>query len=196
MGVLLAYLPTCPTTIPGDNPSCAGLSEWYSPAEPGTGLHPRPSDASTLKTYFPEIDDSWRSVWYPPRLGENFAALHDRAAGFLTVFVPEVQRRFAGRHKRILLVSHAATVIALARELVGDRDLSFRVACCSITVLDHKVAAATAEGDTVSLAVVGGWTARSLADGGHLKDGLQRAWGFEDALLKNGEVRISFIFEL
>jgi transcription factor C subunit 7 len=180
--------PPSPATIP------AGISEWYSPAEPGTGLHPRPSDASTLRAYFPEIDDSWSSVWYPTRLGEDFAALHDRVAGFLSVFVPEIERRFAGKHKRILLVSHAATVIALTRELVGDRDLSFKAACCSITVLDSKVAAA-AEGDAGPPAVVGGWAVRLLADGGHLKQGLLRAWGFEDTVLVNGEVRI-FILEL
>lgn len=128
-------------------------------------------------------------MWYPSRQGENLTALHDRAAGFLNVFVPEIERRFTGKHKRILLVSHAATVIALTRELVGDRDLSFRVACCSITVLDSKVAAA-AEGDTVPPAVVGGWAVRLLADGSHLKGGLQRDWGFEDAVFVDGEVRI------
>jgi transcription factor C subunit 7 len=133
-------------------------------------------------------------VWYPSRLGEDFAALHDRIAGFVTVFVPEVQRRFSGKHKRILLVGHAATVIALARELVGDRALSFRAACCSITVLDHKVAA-VAERDMVPPAVDGSWTVRLLADGSHLKDGLQRTWGFEDAVLLDGEVRV-FILEL
>ena len=125
-------------------------------------------------------------MWYPSRLGENFAALHDRIAGFVDVFVPEVQRRFVGKHKRILLVSHAATVIALTRELVGDRDLSFKAACCSITVLDRKAAAA--EGDPVLPAVVGDWAVRLLGDGSHLKDGLLRAWGFEDAVLENGEV--------
>ena len=61
-------------------------------------------------------------------------------------------------------------------------------------MLDSKVAAA-AEGDAVPPAVVGGWTVRLLADGGHLKDGLQRAWGFEDAVLVGGEVRV-FILDL
>jgi len=162
-----------------------GISEWYQPVEPGTGLHPRPSSATALKAYFPEIDDSWSSVWYPTRKGESLAALHDRVAGCLTVLVPEVQRRFSGAHKRILLVSHAATVIALARELVGDRDLSFQAACCSLTVLDRNkdAAAATARG-----AVVGGWTAILLGGGEHLKDGLQRPWGFSDVPIADGKI--------
>jgi len=159
-----------------------GITEWYSPVEPGTGLHPRPSSANVLKAHFPEIDDSWSSLWYSSRKGEDVDGLHDRIAGFLTVFLPEVQRRFSGAHKRILLVSHAATVIALAQELVGERSLSFRAACCSLSVLDRKV------GDAAQLAAVGGWTARVLSDGSHLKDGAQRDWGFEDIQIADGKV--------
>lgn len=184
--------PTFITHLPHPHPATtlAGLSEWFYPVEPGTGLHPRPSDAGAQKAYFPEIDDSWSSVWYPSRLGEGLAAVHDRARGFLTVLIPEVQRRFGGHHKRILLVSHAATIIVLARELTGNRNLSFRVACCSLTVLDHKVAPAS-EGDSPPPTVVGSWTARSLGVGDYLKDGLLRAWGFEDAVITDGgEVRI------
>ena len=114
-------------------------------------------------------------------------ALHDRLAGFLSTLIPEVQRRFAGAHKRILLVSHAATVAALARELVGDRNLSFQVACCSLTVLDRKDAGA---GESTQRTAIGDWRVRLLGDGGHLKDGPQRAWGFMDALIADGEVSV------
>jgi len=109
-------------------------------------------------------------------------ALHDRVAGFLAVLIPELQRRFAGVHKRIVLFSHAATVAALAPELVGDRNLSFQVACCSLTVLDRKDAVA---GESAQRTAIGDWRARLLGDGRHLKDGLQRAWGFMDT---DGEV--------
>ena len=129
-------------------------------------------------------------MWYPTRKGETVAALHDRLAGCLTVLVPEVQRRFAGAHKRILLVSHAAAIIALVHELIGDRSLSLRVACCSLTVLDRNkdTTAAGSEGDSARGAVVGGWTAILLAGGEHLKDGLQRAWGFPDVPIADGKV--------
>jgi len=156
-----------------------GISEWYSPVEPGTGLHPRPSSANELKAHFPEIDDSWSSLWYPSRKGEEVEGLYDRIQGFLAVFLAELQRRFSGTHKRILLVGHAATVIVLAQQLMGER-ISFRAACCSITVLDRKV------GDAKPL--VGGWTARLLGDGSHLKDGAQRDWGLEDIHLADGKV--------
>ena len=117
-------------------------------------------------------------------------ALHDRIAGFLKVLIPEVQRRFAGAHKRILLVSHAATVAGLARELVGDRNLSFRVACCSLSVLDRKDAVNPVAGESAQRTAIGNWGARLLGDGEHLKDGLQRSWGFMDAAIADGEVSV------
>jgi len=49
-------------------------------------------------------------------------------------------------------------------------------------VLDRKV------GDAAQLAAVGGWTARVLNDGSHLKDGAQRDWGFEDIQIADGKV--------
>lgn len=156
-----------------------GLSEWYSPVKAGTGLHPRPASASELKKYFPEIDDSWSSIWYPSRKGEDVEQVHDRVAGFLKLFVPEVERRFSGKHRRILLVSHAATVIALARELLGNRGLPLRIGCCSLTELHRK--AGTDQ-------VLGAWDAKTLGDGAHLKEGASRDWGFEDIEIADGKV--------
>ncbi|KAI9063023.1 phosphoglycerate mutase-like protein [Trametes sanguinea] len=156
-----------------------GLSEWYSPVAPGTGLHPRPASASELRAYFPEIDDSWKSIYYPSRKGEDVPAVHDRANGLMRALIPTIERKFSGKHKRVLLVSHAATVIALTRELVGNRELPLRVGCCSITEL-HRQPGATSS--------VGSWVAKRLADGAHLKDGASRDWGFEDIVIQDGHV--------
>jgi transcription factor C subunit 7 len=126
-------------------------------------------------------------VYYPSRKGEGMVGLHDRVAGFLAALIPEVQRRFAGVHKRIVLVSHAAPIAALAHELVGDRNVSFRVACCSLTVLDSKDAGV---GESAQHTAIGSWSARLLGDGTHLKDGPQRAWGLMDATIVDGEVSV------
>ncbi|OBZ80048.1 hypothetical protein A0H81_00760 [Grifola frondosa] len=155
-----------------------GLSEWYSPVVPGTGLHPRPASATSLRAHFPEIDESWSSIYYPSRKGEDVDECHGRANGLLSALIPEVERRFSGRHKRILLVSHAATVIALTRELVGDRNLPLRVGCCTLTEVHRN-------GRTPK--PVGYWEAKRLVDGSHMRGGASRDWGFDDIVIANGK---------
>ncbi|KAI0793464.1 phosphoglycerate mutase-like protein [Abortiporus biennis] len=156
-----------------------GLSEWYSPVVPGSGLHPRPANATSLRNYFSEIDESWSSIYYPSRKGEDVDECHDRAGNLLHALVREVQRRYDGNHKRILLVSHAATTIALTRELLGDRNIPLRVGCCSITEVKKKPDAST---------VLAGWEPKRLACGAHLKEGATRDWGFEDIVIADGKV--------
>lgn len=77
-------------------------------------------------------------------------------------------------------MSHAATVIALVRTLLGDRKLPLRVGCCSISEFVRK--------EEKDWKVIGGWEAKRLGDGSHLKDGALRDWGFEDVEIANGEV--------
>ncbi|KAH9937651.1 uncharacterized protein B0H18DRAFT_1113457 [Fomitopsis serialis] len=143
------------------------------------GLHPRPSAATALRTYFPDIDDSWSSIWYASRKGEDVDQCHDRCHGFLSALIPEIERRYGGKHKHILLVSHAATIIALARELLGDRNLPLRVGCCTVSEFNPK---------SEVNATVGTWEASRLADGSFLKEGAMRDWGFEDIQIANGKV--------
>ncbi|KAF7791896.1 hypothetical protein EIP86_002920 [Pleurotus ostreatoroseus] len=156
-----------------------GLCEWYSHVKPGTGLHPRPAQPAVLRQWFPEIDAAWQPIYYPSRKGEDIAECHDRTAAFLSALVPEVERRFAGRHKRILLVSHAATIIALNHELLGDREVPMRIGCCSLTEMRRKEEAEK---------VVGGWAPVRVGDGSHMKEGSTREWGFEDVMVKDGQV--------
>jgi len=159
-----------------------GISEWYSPVKPGTGLHPRPGSAASLQPYFSEIDPTWSSVWYPSQKGEDVLEVHDRTDSFLEVFFPQLERVFPGKHKRILMVSHAATVITLARSLVGDRDLPLRVGCCSLTELVPKLQ------ENGKQRILGAWDAKKLADGSHLPQGSLREWGFEDIEIEAGKV--------
>ncbi|KAH7915802.1 histidine phosphatase superfamily [Hygrophoropsis aurantiaca] len=163
-----------------------GLSEWYSPAAPGTGLHPRPAPAAELQAYFPTIDPVWSSLWHPSRRGEDLPQLHARTAGVLGALIPEIEARFPGA-KRVLLVSHAATVIALARALLGEPALPLRVGCCSLTEVVRREGAETGTGRG-TVGVLGGWRALRLVDGAHLKEGASRDWGFEDIVIANGKV--------
>ena len=160
----------------------SGLSEWYSPVVPGTGLHPRPGSATSLQAYFPEIDNSWSSIWYPSRRGEDIEELYVRVAGFLDMFIPMAERRWPGMHQRILLVSHAATVISIAQTLLADRSIPLRVGCCSLSELVRMNESST---------LFGGWEAKRLANGTHLKDGNMREWGLEDIKIANGKVSFS-----
>ena len=158
-----------------------GLSEWYSPVKAGTGLHPRPSSAHALRDHFPHIDPSWASRWYPSRKGETVEVAHARSGGTLELVIPTLQRLHPDKnHRRVLLVAHAATVIALTRELAGDRELPMRVGCCSLTELRRK------DG---RLDVLGAWDVVKLADGSHLEKGAAREWGFEDIVIdEHGKV--------
>ena len=96
---------------------------------------------------------------------------HDRIYEYLSAFIPRVEK-LNPQHKVIMLVSHAAPVVALARGLRGDRELPLRVGCCSLTEFVRK------EGEDWK--VIGGWKARKLASWAHLKDGASREWGFAD----------------
>ncbi|KAI0348007.1 phosphoglycerate mutase-like protein [Trametopsis cervina] len=157
-----------------------GLSEWYSPVEPNSGLHPRPAAAEDLQKYFSEIDPSWSSIYYPSRKGEDVGQCHDRVEGTLKALIPEVEHRFEGKHKRILLVSHAATIIAVNRALLGDREAAMRIGCCSMSEFKRT---SGPEGE-----IVGGWDAVKLGDGSHMKEGSTRDWGFEDIVIDKGQV--------
>ena len=107
--------------------------------------------------------------------------MHDRTDGYLSVFIPHVERLYP-QHKVIMLVSHAATIIALIRSLHGDRELPIRVGCCSLTEVVRK------EGGDWK--VIGGWEVKKLADGAHLEGGAPRDWGIEDIEVAHGKVMI------
>jgi hypothetical protein len=117
--------------------------------------------------------------------------LYNRLAGFVSVFVTELQQHFAraaSPPRWILFIGHATSVIRPVQAWLGDWNISFLAACCSITVLDCKTVAQTslAEGDVVS--ADGDWIPRVLGGGDHLKDGLLQGCGFEYVKFEDGKV--------
>ena len=162
-----------------------GISEWYSYVKPGTGLHPRPALPTTLKRFFLEISDSWSPLYFPTRKGESVEELHDRVGSFLELMHQRLEAPTSKQHTKVLLVSHAATVIALAHELLDDRDREMRIGCCTLTTLRRK--------DNPD-SVKGSYTDEAVASAAHLKrqDDL-RDWGFQDIVLDtSGEVRLTW----
>ena len=116
-----------------------GISEWYCPVAPGTGLHPRPGSSESLQSFFPEVNTtSWPTLLYPSRKGETIEPVHDRIDTFALVFLPALERCLPGRHQRLLFVTHAAIAIALVRTFVGDRGIKMKAVCCTLNVLEKK----------------------------------------------------------
>ena len=152
---------------------------------PGSGLHPRPGSADSLKEFFSEVDASWSTLYYPSRRGETVDEVLDRADAVCKALIPTIASRRPRDidHSRVLLVSHAATVIALTRSLIGNRDLPLLVGCASLTVLDRKE-------DVPSGSVIGAYNPTKLAVGDHLKEGASREWGFRDIEISKGQVSV------
>ncbi|KAN0100662.1 Histidine phosphatase superfamily [Tylopilus felleus] len=156
-----------------------GLSEWYSTVAPGTGLFPRPKNAVELRALLPEIspswntveiDPSWSSIWLPSRKGEDVEGIHARMSDVLMRLVHQIDMRSdMCHHKHILLLSHAAPIIAMCRHLLAQPDLPLRVGCCTLSQFTRKHGAK------------GEWGAVLLASPAHLRDQTSlKDWGFED----------------
>lgn len=149
---------------------------------PNTGLHPRPAEAALQRAFFPRVDAAgWSPLLYPPRAGEDVDGIHARSALAITALQHEIERRWPGKPQRVLLVTHAATAIALARALVGKRGLTLRIGCCTVSEFVPR------EGK-MGGTKLGEWEAVRLGDGSFLKEGALRDWGFEDIELEGGEV--------
>lgn len=183
----------------------------------------------SLIEHFPPglIDPRYKLTLLPSRHGENVAEIHARISTFLNAFfarfdLAEQGRAIEsdkdldlGRHKNVMLVGHAASVIALARVLAGDRNLAMRAGCCSLSILvpkpdaqrsslplrssstppspssSHSAAPELNSNNTsnsVGNARIGEWTVIQNAAADFLPNGSERDWGFEDIELDGGEV--------
>lgn len=114
--------------------SLMGDREWFGPTSYFT--HPAPSPPSELASHFPTLfHPSTSHAAYiphvlPSRQGESIAELHDRLATAVAGIIADVdaeitqvessQRPEERTSKAILLVSHAAPLIAIGRALTGN----------------------------------------------------------------------------
>jgi len=133
-----------------------------------------------------EIDPSWSSLWLPPRKGEELEGIHARMADFLKCFIRQVDGRSdMCHHKNVLLLSHAAPIIAMCRHLLAQPELPLRVGCCALSQFSRKRDATGGQGASR-------WEAVSLGSPAHLTEQKSlRHWGFEDIVIDDvtGKVR-------
>ncbi|CED84913.1 Histidine phosphatase superfamily, clade-1 [Phaffia rhodozyma] len=160
-----------------------GLGEWYSriPETPPYNLHPRPSGPRELSQHFPadSICLDYDSTYYPSRKGESLSDLLDRASKFLIAFLNRIEVEFPSV-KSIVLVGHAASVIALGRALVGDPSLEIVAGCASFCRYKLKKG---------NKGTVGDYDIAQNGEAGYLEKGVERNWTFADVVLNtDGEV--------
>jgi transcription factor C subunit 7 len=164
-----------------------GLAEWYSPVKAGTGLHPGPVPAEKLVPFFERIDTSYRPTFLVTRKGESVPELYKRGEDFLNAFIRRLEAS-SENHERILLCTHAATVITLSQALLGDESVgrALRVGCCTLSTFDR-----VSDAEDGVLLGQGVWKGRgTLARADFLTNGVERDWGMTDI-----EVRDSVVIE-
>ncbi|TYJ55022.1 hypothetical protein B9479_004333 [Cryptococcus floricola] len=168
-----------------------GLSEWYSPVYPSTGLHPRPGPPSSLIPHFPpgSINPAYASTYYPSRKGESLKELHERMEGFLNAWVGRVEGEWP-EVRCVVVFMHAASLIAFGRALTGDRGMEIVAGCASTSLYQRKpppLPSPSPSPSKTTLLPPCGTSQYTLLLSGHtayLPSGLERDWSFADVVLK------------
>ncbi|KAF3913210.1 hypothetical protein AA313_de0206761 [Arthrobotrys entomopaga] len=172
--------------------------EWFGTAPFD---HPLPATPELLKTFFPMLNTEYKPIITPAIRGETMAQIHDRAAYALTRLIDYVDKEHP-TVKVIVLASHAATVIATGRALVGDDQMEIRAGTCSCSTykrkdvnsipewvdVDGKEVQSTGNLDLSKVpipvlpwrgkGVMGGWTCEVNGDCSFLSGGEERNWWF------------------
>lgn len=152
-----------------------GIGEWF---KPDRGVVPVPAGYEKLGEFFPDVIGS-ASLWagsgaIPSSEGETQEAIFQRTKAFWAEFIPLFEKQYPDV-SRILLVSHAATKIALGMSLLKhasvQEDIDFKgtktkihSGACS---LDKYVLDGSA------------WTMVENGRTDFLKDGEEMNWNFD-----------------
>ncbi|KAF3926858.1 hypothetical protein ABW20_dc0103589 [Dactylellina cionopaga] len=175
-----------------------GIAEWFGTAPFD---HPLPATPELLKTFFSFLNTDYTPIITPAVRGETMAQVHNRAAYALVRLVEYVDKTHPDV-KAIVLVSHAATVIAVGRALVGDEGMDVGAGTCSLSTykrkgsnyvpewvdVDGKEVQSTGTLDLNKtpipilpwrgIGVMGGWTQEVNGDCSFLTGGEERNWWF------------------
>jgi transcription factor C subunit 7 len=173
--------------IRGEN----GVGEWYGTARFD---HPSPAEPGHLKRLFPRhYDENYKPIIKPNVTGETIADLHDRTAYALHRIIEKSDREGV---KAILICTHAATLIAIGRALVGrmPEDIAeedFRPFTCGVSTFVRRKGSKAQkgvgewEGPEKEIprvqwrggrGVGGGWDLTVSGDCSFLSGGEERGW--------------------
>lgn len=121
-----------------------GVGEWF---RKNRDTKPVPGDYAQLRTFFDKLlidEDTWprdNLNVIPNVEGEDYDEIYDRAKLFWKKFIPEFERKFP-EIKNVLVVTHAATKIALGSALlqlksvtdvIDDNQTVLRAGACSLS---------------------------------------------------------------
>lgn len=122
-----------------------GIGEWYKPDRP---VIPQPVGYGQLKPFFEPLTDEWSgSGVIPLPTGEDEHAIFARCQAFAAAFVPAFELAYP-KVECVMLVTHAATAIALGMALLGhtsvreplEDGLHLRAGTCSLTQIERSAA--------------------------------------------------------
>ena len=120
---------------------------------------------------FSLLDSEYVSLFQCPTAIETPEQIHKRCRDFLQFYTERLVNLQQTTPKvSVVLVSHAATVIALIRAFLNDETFSVKIGTCSITSFQLDT---TNDSST--------WKMKCCADTTHLSEGTQCAWGFKDS---------------
>lgn len=155
--------------------------------------HPSPASPTLLKSLFENYDEAYRPKIKPSVNGETIEELHDRTAYALHRVIEEADREGV---EAICICTHAATLIAMGRVLVGRmpediEEEDFRPFTCGVSTFVRRGTATDQgtvgewEGPESQTPVVkwrdgkgvsGGWDCAKSGDCEFLNGGEERGW--------------------
>lgn len=95
-----------------------GIGEWFKPGRP---IIPVPADHKVLSTFFSSVPENMEWEWdtvVPSLKGETEDQIFKRCQMFWEKFIPKFEKEYPDV-ECILMVTHAATKIALGMSLMG-----------------------------------------------------------------------------
>ncbi|ODQ63828.1 phosphoglycerate mutase-like protein [Nadsonia fulvescens var. elongata DSM 6958] len=148
-----------------------GVSEWYRPDRKG-GI-PIPAKKEKLAEIFSKdlINVDYNPVLFPSPKGETFEELKTRVRNFFTQFIRNLNEN-ESELETILITTHAATKIILAKHLVGDENATINCGTCSV---DKYIIKPDVQGSNP-----GDWICLDQGYTDFLTNGEEMNWTFEN----------------